>query len=62
MVTPVYADVQDPRVVDKVLAREKQFDTVGLIGVDIETCDDESLDESIYTMRPYIVSIYGRLQ
>jgi hypothetical protein len=61
-ITPFFTDHQHPDVLAKIEARKRQFDRVGLIGIDIETCTDNSIEESIYTMRPYIVSIYGRLQ
>lgn len=54
------ADVK--RVVQR---RSAQFDRIGLIGVDIETCEDNRPQEesgTIYNQRPYILSVYGRLQ
>ena len=59
---PFFTDPESEMVRDKVSQRTKQFDKIGLVGVDIETCDDTSLEESIYSMRPYMVSIFGRLQ
>lgn len=47
----------------KKVARRKHFKSkYGLACVDIETCNDLTMQHSRYVMRPFMVSIYGRLQ
>lgn len=60
-VQPFFTNVDQHWVQDKIIARQKQFDKVGLIGIDIEAAVDTSLTESNFVLRPYMLTAVGRL-
>ena len=47
---------------EKMAARAKRFGDVGLAAIDIETFIDNSLEHSIFNMRPFVLHLYGKLQ
>jgi len=47
---------------DKMAARIRSFSDVGLAAIDIETCIDNSMEESMYNMRPFLLHLHGRLR
>lgn len=57
-----HTSADQPWVAEKIVARKRQFDEIGLAGFDIEACQDTSLEESSFVFRPYMASIYGKLQ
>jgi len=46
----------------KIISRNDFFNDMGFAAIDIETCMDNSLTQSMYNVRPFMLHLHGRLK